>query len=129
MEKIITINSEYHSLDTLREFLKTSSTFECSKEYDKWEVRRDTNGQIAQCLILKKSSMHAVKIFFVSEDTIKINYIIPSSIMNAYFGKSVKARRNIIEIIAEKIKQTLLASNQKKAFEELEMAVSKATVK
>lgn len=129
MEKIITIKNEYNSLDLLHKFLKTESSFESSKEYDKWEYRTGTNGQMAKCIVLKKSAMHAIKLYFTEENTIKMNHIIPSSLMNAYFGKSVKARRNIIEIIAEKIKQTMLVPGQKKAFEELETVVNKIVVR
>jgi len=126
VEKTITIKNEYNSLDTLQEFLKTSSSFECSKDYDIWEQRTDANGQMEQCIVLKKSSMHAIKVFFVNENTVKINHIIPNKIMNAYFGKSVKARRNILEIITGEIKGVLLAPAQKKAFEELEQELRKA---
>jgi hypothetical protein len=69
--------------------------------------------------------MHAVKLFFVNENTVKMSYIIPNKIMQAYFGKSVKARRNIIEIIAGIIKQTVLAGPQQKAFDELERNINK----
>lgn len=125
MEKTITIKNEYNSLDTLHQFLKTASSFECSKTYDIWEQRTDANGQMEQCIVLKKSSMHAIKVFFVNENTVKINYVIPNKIMHAYFGKSVKAYRNILDIIAGIIKDALLASAQKKAFEELEQALRK----
>lgn len=128
MEKTMTVNQQYNSLDSLGDFLKTAASFECTKEYDRWEVRTDANGQMAQCIVLKKSSMHAVKIYFTHENTIQIKYVIPNSIMNAYFGKSVKARRNIIEIIAEKIKETILAPAQKKAFLELEAVINKAAM-
>ncbi|MBG6130352.1 hypothetical protein IWQ47_001565 [Aquimarina sp. EL_43] len=128
MEKIITVQKQYNSLDTLYDFLKTTSSFECYKNYDNWEVRTDANGQMAQCIVLKKSAMHAVKLYFAEENTIKINHIIPSSIMNAYFGKSVKARRSIIEIIAGKIKETVLAPSQEKAFQELEGVINKAAM-
>jgi hypothetical protein len=80
-----------------------------------------------QCLVVKKSSMHAVKLFFVNENTIKVSYIIPNKIMQAYFGKSVKARRNIIEIISGAIKQVILAGPQQKAFDELEQSINKIT--
>ncbi len=128
MEKIITIKNEYNSLDTLHEYLKTASSFECSKDYDIWEQRTDANGQMEQCIVLKKSGMHAVKLFFTEENTVRVNYIIPNKIMNAYFGKSVKAYRNILEIIAGGIKGILLAPAQEKAFEELEQVVRKAAV-
>ncbi len=125
MEKTITIKKEYNSLDTLHQFLKTASSFECSKTYDIWEQRTDANGQMEQCIVLKKSAMHAIKVFFVNKNTVKINYLIPNKIMHAYFGKSVKAYRNILEIIAGIIKDALLAPAQKKAFEELEQALRK----
>lgn len=128
MEKIVTIKNEYNSLETLHDFLKTISSFECSIEYDKWEVRTNTNGQMEQCLVLKKSGMHAVKLYFPRENVLKISYIVPSLIMNAYFGKSVKRRRDVIEIIAGKIKEVLLAPAQKKAFKELEKVVYRATM-
>ncbi len=128
MEKTITIKNEYNSLDTLHEYLKTASSFECSKDYDIWEQRTDANGQMEQCIVLKKSGMHAVKLFFTEENTVRVNYIIPNKIMNAYFGKSVKAYRNILEIIAGGIKRILLAPAQEKAFEELEQVVRKAAV-
>ena len=125
MENLIEIKNEYHSLDTLYTFLKKLPSYECSKEYDIWEHRTDANGQLEQCIVFKKSSMHAIKIFFVNENTVKINYIIPNKLMHAYFGKSVKARRNIIEIIAGIIKQALLKKPQEKAFEELELVLRK----
>ena len=40
--------------------------------------------------------------------------------MQAYFGKSVKARRNILEIVTGMITQAVLATPQKNAFEEME---------
>lgn len=127
MENSITINSTYNSLDKLHDALKSQSGYECSKEYDSWDVRTDANGQMEQCLILKKSSMHAVKLYFTNDNTLKVNHIIPSKVMHAYFGKSVKARRNIIEILAGTISQAVLKGPQNKAFEELEQVVKKAT--
>jgi len=126
MENLIKIKNEYNSLDKLHNFLKKESSYEHSKTYDIWEVRQDTNNQMEQCLLIKKSGMHAVKLFFVNEDTVKVNHIIPNKLMNAYFGKSVKARRSIIDIIAGTIKQAVLSGSQKKAFEELETEIKKA---
>lgn len=126
MENLITINNEHNSLDTLQTFLKSSSSFDCSKEYDVWEQRTDANGQMAQCIVLKKSSMHAMKLYFIKDNIVKANHIIPSKIMHAYFGKSVKARRSIIEVITGKITEVALASSQQKAFEELENEIKKA---
>lgn len=128
MEKTITIKNDYKSLNDLQKKLTGASSFECSKEYDTWEHRIDANGQMAECIVLRKSSMHAIKMFFVNENTIKVNHVIPNKIMNVYFGKSVKARRNIIEVIAEMIKQKLLVSSQEKAFDELIKVVNKAVL-
>ena len=126
MENLIEIKNDYNTLDKLYNLLKKDSNFECSKEYDSWEVRTDANGQMAQCIVLKKNGMHAIKVFFVNENTVKINYIIPNKLMHAYFGKSEKAYRSIIEIVAGKIKQAVLKSSQEKAFKELEAVVYKA---
>lgn len=126
MENLIEIKNDYNSLDKLYQFLEKTSDLECSKEYDIWEHRTNANGELAQCIIIKKSGMHAVKAFFVNKDTVKINHIIPNKMMNAYFGKSVKARRNIIEIIAGVVKQALLKGSQEKAFKELESVINKA---
>ncbi len=120
METTITIKNEYNSLDTLHNFLKSNTAFEVSKEYDVWEHRTDLNGQMEQCLVLKKSNMHAVKVYFTDNNTVKINHIIPNKMMQAYFGKSVKARRNILEIVTGMITQAVLAAPQKNAFEEME---------
>nr|WP_321413387.1 hypothetical protein [uncultured Allomuricauda sp.] len=120
MENLIRIKQPYNSLDDLYDILKKESGFECSKEYDVWEHRTDTSGQTAQCIVLKKSGMHAVKLFFVNENTVKVNHIIPNKLMHAYFGKSVKARRNILEVITGQIKQAILSKPQQQAFEELE---------
>lgn len=125
MEKLITINNNLNSLDKLQEVLKKEAIYECSKEYDIWEMRTDKNGQMTQCVVVKKSNMHAVKLFFINENTVKMSYIIPNKIMQAYFGKSVEARRNIIEIIAGIIKQAVLAGPQQKAFDELEQNINK----
>lgn len=125
MEKTITLKNEYNSLDGLYNLLEKNTSYECSKEYDTWDVRTDSNGQIAQCIVLKKSGMHAVKLYFTKPNEVKITYIIPSKIMHAYFGKSVKARQNIIELLTGKLKELLLAPAQQKAFNELEAAVQK----
>ncbi len=129
MENLIIIRNEYNSLDKLYEFLKKDSNYEYSKDYDIWEHRTDAKGQMEKCIIIKKSAMHAIKIFYVNENTAKLNYIIPNKLMHAYFGKSVEARRNIIEIITGMIKQAVLAPSQKKAFDELVQIVEKASNK
>lgn len=127
MENLIKIKTAYNSLDKLYDFLKTASTFECSKEYDIWELRTDSNGQMEHCIVLKKSGMNAVKLFFINESTVKVNFIIPNKMMHAYFGKSVKRYRSILEIITGKVKDALLAPAQQKAFEELERDIKKAS--
>ena len=126
MENLITISNQYNTLDTLHGYLKNSSSFECAKEYDSWELRTDQNGQMEQCLVLKKNNMHAIKMYFVNDNTLKVSYIIPNKLMHAYFGKSAKARRDIFEIVTGAIKQALLAPSQKKAFQELETELLKA---
>jgi hypothetical protein len=125
MEKTIKIKSEYNSLDTLTAYLNRETTFESFKEYDSWDVRTDANGQMEQCLIIKKSGMHGMKVYFQKDNTLKMDYIIPNKIMNAYFGKSVKARRNIIEIVAGVITQAVLKGPQQKAFDEMEQVFNK----
>ena len=126
MENLISINDKYNSLDKLKDFLQSTSDYECVKDYDTWEHRVDDKGHMEQCLILKKSNMHAVKLFFVNDNVVKVNHIIPNKMMQAYFGKSVKARQNIIEIITGKIKEVALAGSQQKAFKELESVINKA---
>lgn len=126
MEKIIKLKDEYNTLDKLHHILKTASSFECTKEYDSWENRLDDKGQMEQCLVLKKSNMHAAKIHFIDDNSIKLSHIIPSKMMHAYFGKSQKRYQNIIEIITGKIKEIALAPAQKKAFSELTNEVAKA---
>jgi len=128
MENLIEVKNDYNSLDKLYNLLNKDSNYECSKDYDIWEQRTDANGQMAQCLVLKKSAMHAVKLFFINDNTVKVNHIIPNKMMHAYFGKSVKARQNIIEIITGKIKEVALAGAQQKTFEELEGVIKKAAV-
>ena len=125
MENLITIKNQYHSLDELQNALKNNSNYNCTKEYDIWEQRVDINGNLAQCLVLKKSNMHAVKLFFINENTLKANHIIPNKIMQAYFGKSQKAYQNVLEIITGKIKAAVLEPAQKKAFFEIEAEIIK----
>ncbi|MFK7781714.1 hypothetical protein [Psychroserpens sp.] len=127
MENLIEIKNDYNSLDKLKDFLNKESIYRCSKTYDIWEMRTDDNGQMKQCIVLKKNGMHAIKAFFVNENTVKINHIIPNKMMNTYFGKSVKAHRNMIEIAAGGIKEVLLKGSQKTAFSELEQLVFKAS--
>lgn len=125
MEKLIKVKQEYGSLEKVMEFIGTQSPFEASIDYDHWEIRTDENGQMKQCVVVKKSKMHGAKAYFVDENTLKVNYVIPNKAMNAYFGKSQKARRNIFEIITGKIKGAALAGSQKKAFGEIVQSLNK----
>lgn len=128
MEKIITIKNEYNSLDSLNKYLKQTSSFESSKEYDSWDVRTNAHGQMEHCLVIKKSTMHGMKVHFENDNTLKMTYIIPNKLMHAYFGKSEKAYRNILEIVTGKIKDVLLAPAQNKAFKEMEQVFRKISV-
>lgn len=125
MENIIEIKNEYDSLDKLLSLLTKETIYNCFIDYDTWDFRLDDKGQMEQCLVVKKSNMHAVKLYFTNRNTIKVSYIIPNKIMHAYFGKSVKARKDIIEIITGAIKQAILLGPQQKAFSELEQNINK----
>ncbi len=120
MEKLIKIKEEYDSLDKLLQYVEKETSYTCSKVYDVWEMRTDAKGQMEQCVLIKKSSMHALKAFFTGDGSLKTNHVIPSKTMHAYFGKNTqKARRNILEIIIGNGSRALLAGSQKKAFEEI----------
>ena len=120
MEKQITVKSEYNSLDSILNFIKKESPYEASIEYDSWDVRTDANGQMEKCIMIKKSSMHGMKAYITKENALQLDYIIPNKLMNAYFGKSQKRYKNILEIVTGKVKDVLLAGSQKKAFNEME---------
>ncbi len=120
MEKLIKIKDEYNSLDTLLQFLEKETSYTCSKVYDVWEMRTDANGQMEQCVLIKKSSMHAVKAYFTENGALQTSHVIPSKTMHAYFGKNQKkARRNILEVIVGNGSRALLAGSQRKSFEEI----------
>ncbi|WP_271407348.1 hypothetical protein [Tenacibaculum soleae] len=125
MEKQITVKNDYNTLDKVLNFLKTESTYECSKDYDSWDVRTDSNNKMEQCVVIRKSGMHGMKVYFPKENSLKMTHIIPNKLLNAYFGKSQKSHKNIIEIITGKISQAVLSGSQKKAFEEIEQAFKK----
>lgn len=125
MEKEITVKSEYNSLEKVLDFLKKESTYECSIDYDSWEIRTDAKGQMEKCIVIKKSAMHGMRMHFVEENKLKATYIIPNKLMHAYFGKSEKRYRNVLEIITGAIKNALLASSQKEAFKEITQVVNK----
>ncbi len=119
MEKLVSVQQDYASLDKIEAFIKEVTSFEAKQEYDHWEMRTDANGQMEKCLVIKKSNMHGVKLYFTQDNMLKINYIIPNKVMNAYFGKSQESYRSVLQIITGKIKDAVLAGSQKKAFDEL----------
>ena len=123
-----TTKSEYNSLDQLLDFVSKESPYQCSKEYDIWNVRTDTNGQMEKCVFIKKSAMHGMKIYSPKENVLEMKYIIPNKLMNAYFGESQKRYQNVLEIITGKIKKTLLSNSQEKAFKEMGQVFNKITI-
>ncbi|MFK8043887.1 MAG: hypothetical protein AB8B72_00225 [Crocinitomicaceae bacterium] len=125
MEKQIKTKTDLNTLDKLLQELTLKSSLECSKEYDIWDHRVDANNQMEQCIVIKKSGMHGAKLYINGDNSVKLNYIIPSKVMNAYFGKSVKRHRSILEVITGKISQAVLSGSQKKAFNEIEESISK----
>ncbi len=126
MKAIMNINTSYNSLDAICKRLQQNTDYACTKEYDIWEQRTDVNGQMEQCVVLKKSGMHGVKVYLTGENNAKVSYIVPSKVMNAYFGHGGERHKNIIEIIVSKIVGGIMAGPQKNAFNELQTAVSKA---
>ncbi len=125
MENKITLKSEYNSLEKLSDYLKQESPYGSTIEYDSWDIRTNANGHMEKCLLIKKSAMHGMKVYFNSTNELVMSYIIPNKLMNAYFGKSVKARKNILEIITGLIKSALLSRSQKTAFQEMELELLK----
>jgi hypothetical protein len=120
MENTIKVQQEFNTLEKVEQFVKNESSYNCSIEYDSWDVRTDANGQMEKCVLIKKSKMHGMKVYFTNENEILMSYLIPGKVMNAYFGRSQKARRNILEIVAGVIKNALLSGGQKKAYKEME---------
>lgn len=127
MERLISVKPEYASLDKIVDFVKKETNFDASKAYDHWEVRTDANGEMAQCVVIKKSSMHGAKLYFAQENTLKIVPIIPNKLMNAFFGKSQQKYQNIGEMVMEKIRELLLSGAEKKAFDEIIAPFEKIT--
>lgn len=128
MESQIQVKSKYNSLEKISEYFKQESSFESSVDYDSWDVRTDTNGQMEKCVLVKKSAMHGIKIYFSKENTLQMNYIIPNKVLNAYFGKNEKAYQNILEIITGKVKEIVLVKSQKQAFEEISQTLNKIKI-
>lgn len=128
MKKIIKVKQDYSSLIDLHIFLTKASSLDCYIDYDNWDFRIDNKGKMEQCIVLKKNAMHAIKIYFTDENTVKLSHIMPNKVLNAYFGKGHRIRQNIIELISRKLKDAILSGPQQKAFEELEGIVKKACV-
>lgn len=125
MENKITLKSEFNSLEKLAIHIKKESSYDTSIEYDSWDIRTDANGQMEKCLLVKKSSMHGMKVYFNANNNVITSYIIPNKLMNAYLGRSVKARKNILEIITGVIKNAILSGSQKTAYTEMELELLK----
>ncbi len=128
MEKLIKIKPEYTSLEGLLSHVQKNGNYEASIKHDQWNVRKNSNNQYEDCLVVKKSGMHGIVAHFQDNETLHVSHIVPNVFLNAYFGKNQQAHRSIFEIIAGKIKDTLLAGSQQKTFEEMEQALPKATV-
>ncbi len=128
MEKVIAVKQEYASLEKLEAFLKKETSFDVSQKYDIWGMRRDENGQMEKCIVLKKSNMHGLRLYFEKENTLKINYIIPNKFMNAFFGKNQQKYKSVKDIIMEKIRKMLLSSSQKSAFNKMVEVFNKIAI-
>ncbi len=128
MEKLIAVKRDYASLERLEVFLRKETYFVVSQEYDSWEIRTDENGQMKKCIVLKKSNMHGLRMYFEKENTLKINYLIPNKLMNAFFGKNQQKYQSIMEIITGKIKEMFLSSSQKSAFNEMVEVFNKIAI-
>ncbi len=129
MRKLITLRSEFNSLESLNTYLNKEANYESSIEYDAWEVRTDfETGNMSKCVLIKKSGMHGLKVFFKDENTVSISYVIPNKILNAFFGKSQKSRRGLDEIVFGKVKELALKGPQNKAFNEMEELFNKIRV-
>lgn len=125
MEKQIRIKSEYNSLEKVSDFFKKESPYEASIDYDIWDVRTDANGQMENCVVVKKSAMHGLKLYFTKENVLQVNYLIPNKLMNVYFGDSKRKYRSILQVVTGGIKKAILVGPQKQAFEEISLPLNK----
>jgi len=119
MKKQIKVKQEIDSIDKLFNQVKKISPFDVSLEYDVWDLRTDKNGQMEKCILLKKNSMHGLKMYVDESQNVYASYIIPNKILNAYLGKSQKKYRNVLEILTSKLLSSVLAGPQNKAFNEM----------
>lgn len=125
MERSLKIREAFDSLDKLFEELKKTSPYDVSMEYDSWDIRIDARGEMEKCILLKKSSMHGLKMYFDDKLNLQACYVIPNKFMNAYLGKSQKKYRNILEILSSKLLSLAISGQQKKAFDEMIQTLSK----
>ncbi|PIE98644.1 MAG: hypothetical protein CR988_02245 [Treponema sp.] len=128
MERKVRIQDEYNSLEKIEEFAKKESAFEVFQKYDGWEMRTGADGKMEKCVVIKKSNMHGIKIYFCEEHVLKIDYVIPNKLMDAFFGKNQKRRQSIFEIIGGIIKTALLKNSQQTVFDEMVKIFDKITV-
>ncbi len=128
MERLISVKKDYASLDKIEAFINDETDYQASQEYDNWEMRTDSNGQMEKCVVLKKSNMHGAKLYFTQENTLKVNYLIPNRTMNAFFGPNQQAYKGIREIVTDAIKKVALSGSQKKAFSEIVQVFDKIAV-
>lgn len=125
MKKEIKVKKEFNTLDSIVAFVNSESPYECKKDYDIWDVRSDVNGQMEQCVVIKQSSMNGMKVHFDQDSILVMSHIVPSKVMNAYFGKSVKRHRNILEVVTGKIGEAIFSRSRKKSFSEIEQIINK----
>jgi hypothetical protein len=108
MEQQLRINSNYDSLDKVMAFLKPKTSYNCSQEYNTWEVA--TGSEIPKCILVKKSAMIGLKIDFSNQNTLKIMPVVPSKFLVSFTeGKG----------IAPPIVRALLSGGQKKLVNEV----------
>ncbi len=127
MEKTFKLKPEFSTLESLLVAVKQEPNYTSSIEYDVWEMRTGDDGNMEQCVLVKKSSMHGVKAYFTQANTIKITQVIPSKTKNAMLGQN-KGRRNALELIVGSIKSALVKSSQRKAFAELKTVFDKVKI-
>lgn len=125
MTSQLKLGANFDSLNKVFDEIKRISPYEASMVYDIWDMRTDSKGQMEKCVLLKKNNMHGVKLHLEDPQTLRLTYVIPNKILNAYFGKSQKRYKNILEILTEKIASVALAGSQKNAFDEIAKPLNK----
>ena len=120
----ITLKQEYQSLDQILKLIQNSSPYEVSIEYDVWDMQTDASGQIAKCILVKKSSMHGLKLELDGKQQLHASYVIPNKALNAILGPNKKRYRNPLEILSSKLLSMAIAGQQKKAFTEMSTSLN-----